>query len=420
MAIVKRLVLKNYRSFPSATLDFSDPLFLVGCNGSGKSNLASAFALLADAMVSPLQEVFNRRGGFESICHLTSNDQTQAQFGMGIEFGQMDGAEGGRFAFLAIALPNHRFQIVREQAMCQIDGDRWYYNRKVDVRTPDGHGTLRTDDGKFRISPSAPYLDEQDSNTPGLKPMVEASALRLPLVAGDARFAPLFRALRSMRVYSIAPSTLREPQDPADGLVLKADGSNAASVLQELSGLPEAATTLAEINQMLEAIVPATTSVAPKAQGNKLSLAFTQQWGDGKSITFNASDMSDGTLRSLGLILAVYQKPCPSLLVLEEPEATIHPGALGAVLDLISCAAERMQVVVTTHSPELLDAKWIKDDNLRLVCWKNGASRLFPPSEASRLAMRQHLMGAGELLRSNALHPGEETLAEGSLFEALP
>jgi superfamily II DNA or RNA helicase len=114
----------------------------------------------------------------------------------------------------------------------------------------------------------------------------------------------------------------------------------------------------------------------------------------------------------------------PSVLVIEEPEATIHPGALGAILDLIRKAAKTMQVVVTTHSPELLDAKWITDQNLRIVSWEEGASHLLLPSEATRKAMREHLMGAGELLRSNALHPEElfsdpAGLAQGSLFETL-
>jgi len=122
--------------------------------------------------------------------------------------------------------------------------------------------------------------------------------------------------------------------------------------------------------------------------------------------------------------MAVFQKPSPSILVIEEPEATIHPGALGAVLDLIRKAAKTMQVVVTTHSPELLDAKWITDANLRIVSWQEGASHLLPPSEATREAMRQHLMGAGELLRSNALHPDElftnaDDLLNGNLFESL-
>ena len=94
------------------------------------------------------------------------------------------------------------------------------------------------------------------------------------------------------------------------------------------------------------------------------------------------------------------------------------------VLDLIRRATKIMQVVVTTHSPELLDARWITDDNLRIVSWQKGASHLLPPSEATRQAMRQHLMGAGELLRSNALQADElfthtDDLHNGHLFESL-
>lgn len=114
--------------------------------------------------------------------------------------------------------------------------------------------------------------------------------------------------------------------------------------------------------------------------------------------------MSDGTLRAVGLLAAVYQRQTPTLIAVEEPEATIHPGALGAVLDLLQHASRKMQVVVTTHSPELLDAKWVRDDHLRVVSWDEGATRIAPVSSASREALRQHLMGAGELLRSNALH----------------
>ena len=125
MSSAIKLVLKNYRSFPSTTLEFDNPLFLVGRNGSGKSNLANAFSLLAEAMASPLQDVFNRRGGVRSICHRMAGDMP-TRFGMALEFGQMDEAEGGRFAFEAVAFPDRRFQIVRELATCQIDGDRWW------------------------------------------------------------------------------------------------------------------------------------------------------------------------------------------------------------------------------------------------------------------------------------------------------
>jgi predicted ATPase len=61
--MLKRLILNNFRSIASASIDFSQFTFLVGRNGSGKSNIADALAFLAEATEWPLQTVFNRRGG---------------------------------------------------------------------------------------------------------------------------------------------------------------------------------------------------------------------------------------------------------------------------------------------------------------------------------------------------------------------
>jgi len=361
----------------------------VGRNGSGKSNLADAFSFVAEAMASPLQAVFDRRGGIRAV-HSRSTGQPHfpPNLGLAFEFGPLNGIAGGRFAFEVKSLPNHNFCIVREQCLVQKqDGARWWFDRS----------------------------DQWKSNVLGLTPAFDPSALAMPLVGGDERFAPIFRVLSAMRVYSIQPSKLREMQVPDNGIALRQDGSNAASVLQELSRREGAADIKTEINRILESIVPATTAVRPQERDNKLSLTFSQEWGSGNKFEFDAFNMSDGTLRSLGLIMAVFQKPSPSLLVIEEPEATIHPGALGAILDLIRKAAKTMQVVVTTHSPELLDANWITDANLRIVSWQEGASHLLLPSEATREAMHQHLMGAGELLRSNALHPEPLFKEEGEL-----
>jgi predicted ATPase len=209
-------------------------------------------------------------------------------------------------------------------------------------------------------------------------------------------------------------------QDPDSGVSLRSDGSNAASVLQELIRNHEEV--VDQIYSILEAIVPNTKKVISKKHGKKLSLEFTQKWDDKNVLRFEAFNMSDGTLRALGLLMAVYQKPAPSLLVIEEPEATIHPGALGAILDLIRHASRLMQVIVTTHSPEVLDAKWIEDKNLRIVSWHEGASYVSPLSDASREALTRHLMGAGELLRSNVLEPQDlflkkENMAQPKLFQ---
>src|SRR5437588_520458 len=65
------------------------------------------------------------------------------------------------------------------------------------------------------------------SNVSGVKPVLEPSSLALPVVGGEARFAPVLRTLSAMRTYAIDPAKLREMQDPDSGLVLKSDGSNA-------------------------------------------------------------------------------------------------------------------------------------------------------------------------------------------------
>jgi predicted ATPase len=199
---------------------------------------------------------------------------------------------------------------------------------------------------------------------------------------------------------------------------LKSDGSNAASVLQEIGR--HAPEQLIRIGDLLTAIVPSAKEIRPIKYGKKLTLELTQEWAPHKQLRFESSSMSDGTLRAIGLLAAVYQRPPPSVLVIEEPEATIHPGALGAILDLLRHASRHMQVIVTTHSPEVLDADWLRDENLRIVTWEEGATRILPLAEGTREALREHLMSAGELLRSNALRPisvTPGTVPETPLFE---
>jgi len=408
---IKTLIVKRFRSLPSARIDLDNPTFLVGRNGSGKSNLVDAFAFLSEAMSLPLRAVFDRRGGIAAVRNKTSGKSFPPNLGLAVVFGPLDGTTTtGRYAFEVKTLPEFGFEVAREQCL---------------IRSRDGGHEWFERQGK-----------QFSSSAAGLRPRIEGSALALPVVGGHADFAPALQALSALRVYSIEPSKLREMQDPDSGVSLKPDGSNAGSVLKEIERQsPEDAARICEI---LASIVPNTKSVHAKKHGNKLSLEFTQEWeqvphsrgnvsvGEPKTgiqrrtLRFEAFNMSDGTLRALGLLAAVFQRPSPALLAIEEPEATIHPGALGAVLDLLKGATKRMQVVITTHSPEILDQKWIRDGQIRVVDWSEGATRVAALSEASRRAIQEHLMGAGELLRSNALDPQplfDEEISQAELFE---
>ena len=192
-------------------------------------------------------------------------------------------------------------------------------------------------------------------------------------------------------------------------------GSNAASVLREIQR--KSAADWKRIGELLESVVPGTVGIHLKRHGNKLTLAFSQDWGKAAAVKFEAFNMSDGTLRVLGMLAAIFQRPVPSLIVIEVPEATVHPGAIGSILDVLRHAGRFMQVVTTTHSPDVLDAKWLQDRHLRIASWENGATRIRAVSSSVRVALREHLMGAGELLRANAMTAAEASEQDNRQFE---
>jgi hypothetical protein len=105
----------------------------------------------------------------------------------------------------------------------------------------------------------------------------------------------------------------------------------------------------------------------------------------------------------------------------EEPEATVHPAVAEVVLDAVMDSAHESQVLVTTHSPDLLDAKHLPDSCIRVVGMENGSTLIRPLSAASRQAVIEGLYTPGELLRINELEgapecaeplPGSQDLSE--------
>lgn len=110
---------------------------------------------------------------------------------------------------------------------------------------------------------------------------------------------------------------------------------------------------------------------------------------------------SDGTIRLVALLAAMYQPVSPSILVLEEPEMGLHPGVLSALAEFITEASTRMQVLVTTHSPDLIDAFDL--DTIRVVEKIDGESRIGPVRPQQREAVRKHLFTPSELMRMEGL-----------------
>ena len=391
---IKSLILQGFRSIRTSALELEPFTFLVGQNGSGKSNVVDGFRFVADAMQQPLNAVFDARGGIEAVRYRIPHGGRPANLGIGVEFRVPESQQEGGYAFEVAALPNYGFRVIHERCRLGRPGQK-----PISFE--------RTEKEGFKCS------------APGLTPRLEPQALALPIAGGVEEFAPVARLLSGIRVYSIEPSAVRDLQEPDAGTSLRSDGGNAASVLKMLSRGDKGV--LERVSELLSKIVPCTEAVRPKKHGKKLTIEFTQQWAPKKRVSFEAFSMSDGTLRALAILMAVFQEPTPTLIAIEEPEATIHPGALGALMDGLQEAASKTQVLLTTHSPEVLDFKWIRAEDIRVAVWQNGMTRIGRLPAPSVKAIQDHLMGAGELTRSDALAPlglfAEGDISQGTLFE---
>ena len=98
------------------------------------------------------------------------------------------------------------------------------------------------------------------------------------------------------------------------------------------------------------------------------------------------------------------------LIGIEEPEIALHPTAVGVLLDGLREAAEKTQILITSHSPDLLDDKDLDVDSIVAVEARNGNTVIGHVDEVGRSAVRDRLFTTGDLLRLNQLEPDTESV----------
>ena len=378
-----RVVLRNYKSIAICDVALGPLTYLIGPNGSGKSNFVDALHLVRDALSGSLDNAINERGGLSEVRRRSSGHPNH--FGMRLEFRLRDG-RSGHYAFNIGALSHGGYEVQTEE--CVLDG----------IRTGP----------YFRLERGA-LLASSEASFPAVTP----DRLALASASGLAVFRPVFDALTAMGFYNLNPKLIRELQKPQDGRLLKPAGENIASVIGHLERTaPEAMTV---IQEYLQTVVPMVHGVERRAIGPMETLEFRQEMAGAKHPwRFLAQNMSDGTLRALGVLTALFQGTqdySPTLIGIEEPETALHPGASSALREALQRASEQTQVIITSHSPDLLDDPSLSADALLAVAAVSGETRIAGLDVASRTALRDQLFTAGELLRLSQLAPDPQALA---------
>lgn len=391
---VNGVKIQNYKSIKSCNVILRPFTVIVGPNGSGKSNFLDALRLISDSLQTTIGQSLRDRGGINDVRRRSQGHPTH--FGISLSL-QMPSGFSANYAFKIGALPKGAFIIQEEK--CRIHPDL----------------TSSGTDGSSYLVREGQLVE---SSSPVLPKRIEPDRLFLPMASNLPEFRPLYDGLSRMGFYSLNPEKIRELQETDSGDLLARDGRNLAAVIRRLKSQDEES--LKRIVEYLRSVVPGISSVDPRQFGPKETLEFRQKVGGGANPwQFLASNMSDGTLRVLGVLVAAAQsrelgEKGASLIGIEEPESAVHPGSAVKLMDALLEAQKHTQILITTHSPDLLSHTALSYENILAVDSQAGETKIASMDGASAKMIKEKLYTVGELLQLGQVEPDEKQFQESA------
>ena len=310
---------------------------LIGANGSGKSNFVGAFSFLRALRSGRLREYVSRSGGADRILHFGS--KVTPELGVHVFFG---GPEHYQYKIALVATETDMLSASREECIEVRDGK------------PLTMGSLGGHDPETWIS-------------------------KRDLLNLDGSIGRQVRThLDGWRIYHFHDtgpmSPIKKTADIDDNRFLREDGANLAAFLHYLSRKHEQSYELIRRTVRLVASFFDDFVLKPQAL-NEDKIRF--EWRHiGSDAYFNASSLSDGSLRFIALATLLLQPASlrPSVILLDEPELGLHPYAVTILASLVKQASVDTQIVLSTQSPLLLDH--FHPDDVLVAERKNGATEL--------------------------------------------
>ncbi|WP_326825226.1 AAA family ATPase [Streptosporangium sp. NBC_01639] len=344
--MITRIEIDGFKSFLNFGLDVPPFLALVGPNSSGKSNLFDAVTFVADEIAGSGGLLDARRGLPGEQFHRVARGAPIPGFVVSVE--ALVSPEPG--ALLPI-----RFDVGAEMVL----------------RIPRSSGPV--------VSHAVQPLPEE--------------LLELIVEDPEPEITPR-RTVQSWRRYVPSPAAMRRRCSPADRGPLAADGANLAAVLGRMAG----SAALVDLRVDLAGVLPDVVELLPRVDREECSFELVVD-GQGK---VPAALLSDGTLRTLGLLAALHDPDHPGTLLVEEIENSVHPGSLG---ELIRRIRQRVvepggvkpfrQVILTSHSPVVVAEIYQTDPDA--LTFLDTAVRVDPDNDrVSRVTVAKPILPDGE------------------------
>ena len=349
--MLQSLAVANYRSLRELVIPLGPLNLITGANGSGKSNLYRALRLLAETAQGGVVAALAREGGLPST--LWAGPE---QFSRGMRSGQQPVQGGPRQQSVAMKLgfAAEPFGYCIDLGLPTPSASAFTLDPEIKTETIFAGASAR---------PASALVERRGALAKvrqGRSWEVIASHLNLYesvlTQISDPERAPEVQTVRDQirrwRFYDHfrcdAHSPARQPQIGTRTPVLGHDGQDLAAAWQTIAEIGD----IRALEDAVEDAFPG-CRVSIGHEGCWFSLHFHQP---GLLRPLSAAELSDGTLRYLLWIAALHTPRPPPLMVLNEPETSLHPDLLPALARLIASAATRSQLWVVSHASRLIAA----------------------------------------------------------------
>ncbi|MCF2138299.1 MAG: AAA family ATPase [Candidatus Thorarchaeota archaeon] len=361
-----RVIAHDFKCFKKIDVKMDNLTVLVGPNASGKSSFIDIFAFVSNALSESLRLAIRSRGGYPSIVRAQGGGRRPQDIMIELE---LESVSKTKYRYgIEIGTTSEYEFIVKSEWLTKYLSDEEHYL----FHSENGEWVVAPSEGKFR----PPKID-----------------LAISKLSEDTEIHSVHEFLQNMFVYRIHPDLLRRPQKTQASERLKGDGSNIASILLRMTD--EESPLLKEMLSDLKALIPEIEDIAVN-QVTGYPVIFLKHKIDDKEFYLDLSQESDGTIRIIGLLTAIYQDPPPTVLGIEEPEIAVHPKIMAALAEILDETSDNMQVILTTHSPELMNRFPI--DTIRVVEKQDGVAHIGTINKKQRKIIEQRLYEIGELL----------------------
>jgi predicted ATPase len=415
-----KLEIHNYKSLRNVAIEPTPLSVFVGPNSAGKTNLADAIDFLRHVYEWGLEKAVAYKGGFESIRNQDRRRSMEPicfkvvlevpwSYGDLLRMGWDKGDEPG------LILIDHSFKI-RSQAR---DGQSSFgvTSERIVASHRDPPGSPFHEFRRItREAEKVEVQDQSDGHNPlrarSRKELARISELELQggrletelLFAGFGWPNNFSSSMSALRVFQLDPRSCREPGVPTPNPDLDGSGRNLPVALDHLKkDFPQE---YDEVLAVARTVMPSLEAIETgRTHTRSLALFIKEQGIDN---LWTSEDISAGTIQTIALLVAAFDPRAP-LVVIEEPENSVHPWALRNLVEAFRLASEKKQILLTTHSPILIDQ--VRPEEVWVV-QKPGTETKVDPLLSLDSSLRES-WGQGKFTLS-------EYLDSGAVPEAVP